>query len=140
MALPILHWHSAGKIAFGPTKILCETHIAEMSQQQGSLWLSCLLPVSYTAPTMLLCSSVKCKAFCTCPLVMVQSVGKNLIFAYRVSLQNLLCLNVTNTREFVAELTTASKLHSTEYAAVFISDAESSTRHFSHVLLRWYSR
>ena len=43
---------------------------------------------------------------------------------FSAKLRNLLCLNVTNAREFVAEITTASKLHSTEYAAVFIGQLQ----------------
>ena len=34
---------------------------------------------------------------------------------------NLLCLNVTNAREFVVQLPTVSKLHSTDHVAVFTS-------------------
>ena len=55
---------------------------------------------------------------------MVQSVGKNLIFAYRVSLRNLLCLNVTNAREFVAQHPIVSMLHSTDHVAVFTSPVQ----------------
>ena len=91
-----------------------------MSLTLGSLWPKSLLPVSYTALNMLLCSSVKYKTLFTCPLAVVQSVGKNHIFAYRVSLQKLLCLNLTNASKCVAEMTTASKLHSTDYVSVFI--------------------
>ena len=43
---------------------------------------------------------------------------------FSAKLRNLLCLNVTNAREFVAKITTASKLHSTEYAAVFIGQLQ----------------
>ena len=43
---------------------------------------------------------------------------------FSAKLRNLLCLNVTNAREFVAEITTASKLHGTEHAAVFIGQVQ----------------
>ena len=43
---------------------------------------------------------------------------------FSAKLRNLLCLNVTNAREFVAKMTTASKLHSTKYAAVFIGQLQ----------------
>ena len=49
---------------------------------------------------------------------------KNHIFANRVSLQKLFCLNLTNAREFVAKLTTASKLHRTDYVSVFIGQLQ----------------
>ena len=73
---------------------------------------------------MLLCSSVNYKTLFTCPLAVVQSVGKNHIFAYRVSLRKLLCLNLTNASKCVAELTTASKLHSTNYVSVLIGQLQ----------------
>ena len=55
---------------------------------------------------------------------MVHSAGKNLIFAHRVSLRKLLSLNLTNASKCMAELTTASKLHRTDYVSVFIGQLQ----------------
>ena len=49
---------------------------------------------------------------------------KNCVQAYRDSLRNTNCRNVTTTRKFVAQLSIASNLHSTDYAAVFISQVQ----------------
>ena len=109
------------KSRLGLPRFSAKCTLQKCHKSELSLWSSCPLPVSYTALTILLYSSVKCKAFCTCPLWVVQSVGENLIFAYRVSLRNLLCLNVTNAREFVAQHPIVSMLHSTDHVAVFTS-------------------
>ena len=43
---------------------------------------------------------------------------------FSAKLRNLLCLNVTNASKCVAKLTTASKLHSTDYVSVFIGQLQ----------------
>ena len=121
---PLSVVQSVGKNLIFAYQVLCESDFARISPKQGNVEPTWLLPVSYTTFVVLLPFIIRLQAFCTCPLSVVHSVRKNLIFAYRVSLRNLLCLNVTNARDFVAKHPIVSKLYSTDHVAVFTSPVQ----------------